>query len=185
MAKADRRSQLLDVAADLVVARGPAAVTIERVAAEADVSRALAYQHFDNAEEVLVALYQREVASLGEAIMAAVALAEEPEAKVRAAVQTFCRVVGSRHGLFTVLAAAGSTIPAKADDGTRAGHRFTEALFEQAFGMSPRRARVAAAVTLGALHGGIEAWAAGELRRREVEDAAVEVIMAFAPDDRR
>lgn len=184
MTKADRRAQLLDVAAALVIDRGPAAVTIERVAAEADVSRALAYQHFVNADEVLVALYRREVAHLGEAILEAVAAAREPDAKLRAAVRTFFDVVGGRHGLFTVLAAAGSNVPANADDGTRAGHRFAQALFEQIFGLAPRRARIAATMTLGSLNGGMEAWAAGELRRREVEDGAVAVALTFAHERR-
>lgn len=179
MSRVDRRGQLLDVAADLVTSRGPGAVTIERLAAEAGVSRALAYQHFDNADEVLVALYRREVAGLGEAILAAVEAESEPEPKLRAAIRTFLDIVGARHGLFTVLAAAGSPVPARADDGTRAGHRFTQALFEQAFGLPRRRAKVAAAMTFGALNGGVEAWAAGDLRRREVEEAALDVALAL------
>ena len=179
MSRVDRRGQLLDVAGDLVTSRGPAAVTIERLAAEAGVSRALAYQHFDNADEVLVALYRREVAGLGEAIVAAVEAESEPEPKLRAAIRTFLDIVGARHGLFTVLAAAGSPVPARADDGTRAGHRFTQALFEQAFGLPRRRAKAAAAMTFGALNGGVEAWAAGDLRRREVEEAALDVALAL------
>jgi AcrR family transcriptional regulator len=184
MSRVDRRGQLLDVAAELVTGRGPAAVTIERLAGEAGVSRALAYQHFDNAEEVLVALYRREVAALGEAILAAVAAEDEPESRLRAAVATFLDIVGARHGLFTVLAAAGSPVPARADDGTRAGHRFTQSLFEQIFGLAPRRAQVAAAMTFGALNGGVEAWAAGELRRGEVEDAALSVALALTGEPR-
>jgi AcrR family transcriptional regulator len=179
MTRTARRDQLLDVAAALVVEQGTSAVTIERVAARAGVSRALAYQHFENAEEVLVALYRREVAALGEAILAAVEGRSEPEEKLRAAIGTFLDIVGARHGLFTVLAAAGSNVPARADDGTRAGQRFTAALFEDTFGLPPRRARVAASLTFGALNGGVEAWAAGELRRREVEDAALDVALAL------
>lgn len=182
MTKTDRRSQLLDVAATLVVERGPAAVTIERVAAEAGVSRALAYQHFANADDVLVALYRREVAGLADAILAAVARRAEPEAKLRAAIGTFLDIVGARHGLFTVLSAAGSHVPTAADDGTRAGQRFTAALFEDSFGLPPRRARVAAALLLGTLNGGVEALAAGELRRGEVERAALEVALVLIGD---
>jgi AcrR family transcriptional regulator len=173
------------VAASLVTERGPASVTIERVAATAGVSRALAYQHFDNAEAVLVALYRREVHHLGEAILAAVADARGEEAQMRAAIGTFLDIVGARHGLFTVLAASGSPVPAQADDGTRAGHRFTERLFEQVLGLPRRRARVAAVLTFGALNASVEAWSAGDLRRREVEAAALDLALGFAREDRR
>jgi len=182
LSKLDRRSQLLDVAAVLVLERGSGSVTIERVAAEAGVSRALAYQHFENADDVLVALYRREVTFLAEAILAAVDAANGPDAQLRAAIATFLDIVSERHGLFTVLVAAGSTVPAKADDGTRAGHRFAEDLFKRIFGLPPRRARVAAAMTFGALNGGVEALAAGDLRRREVEAAAVDIALRLVSD---
>lgn len=180
MAKVDRRDQLLDVAGDLVLGRGVAAVTIERVAAEAGVSRALAYQHFDNADDVLLALYRREVAHLAEQILGAVDAVTLPEAKLRAAIGTFLDVVQARGALLTVLTAAGSDVAARADAGTRGGPRFAESLFRDIFGMSARPARVAAAMTFGALNGGVEAWMAGELRRPEVEDAAVAVALGLA-----
>lgn len=182
MTKVDRHGQLLDVAGGLVTSRGPVAVTIERLAAEAGVSRALAYQHFDNADDVLVALYRREVANLGEAILVAVDREAVPEEKLRAAIGTFLDIVGARRGLFTVLAAAGSPVPAKADDGTRAGHRFTQALFEQSFSLPPQQARVAAGMLLGALNGGVEALGLGEVRRSEVEEAALVMALALVRD---
>ena len=61
----DRGQQLLDVAATIIVADGAAAVSMERLAIEAEVSKALPYKHFENAEAVLTALYRRETAALG------------------------------------------------------------------------------------------------------------------------
>lgn len=185
LTRADRRSQLLDVASVLVTERGTGAVTIERLAAEAGVSRALAYQHFDNADAVLVALYRRELAHLAEAVLAAAGTEGDPQERLRAAIHTFFDVVGARHGLFTVLVAAGSPVPAKADDGTLAGHRFTQALLQELFGLPRRRAQVAAAMLIGALNGGVEAWAVGALRRPEVEAAAVEVALALVGQEGR
>lgn len=185
LAKADRRTHLLDVAAAIAIERGPGAVTIERVAADAGVSRALAYQHFANADEVLVALYRREVAGLADAVLAAVDRVTSPEARLRAAIGTFLDTVGARGGLFTVLAATGSPVPAVADDGTRAGERFTAALLARIFDLPARRARTAGALTLGALIGGFEALAAGEATRREVEEALVAMTLAVVGEGRR
>lgn len=177
LSRADRRDQLLDVAAELVLERGPVAVTIERVAGEAGVSRALTYQHFGNSEEVLRAVYRREVTRLAEEILHAIEGPTGSEARLRAAVRTYLDVVRSRGALFTVLAATGSPIASRADDGTRAGPRFVAELFEEIFDLPGRRARVVASLYLGALNGGIEAWAAGEMRRSEVEDVAVSIAL--------
>ena len=55
-----RRSQLLDVAADAVLAGGMADLTMERLAEQAGVSKALPYTHFESIDHVLVSLYERE-----------------------------------------------------------------------------------------------------------------------------
>ena len=61
----DRRSHLLGVARSLVEARGVAALSMEAVAAEAGVSRALLYTYFDNRAGLIHALWS-EVSNLWE-----------------------------------------------------------------------------------------------------------------------
>ncbi|MGW0248871.1 TetR/AcrR family transcriptional regulator [Nocardia goodfellowii] len=61
MPAAERRAQLLDVARDIAAADGFAAVTIERVARESDVARALVYQQFTDLSGLLTALLDREM----------------------------------------------------------------------------------------------------------------------------
>ncbi len=61
MPAAERRAQLLDVARDIAGAEGFAAVTIERVARESDVARALIYQQFTDLSGLLTALLDREM----------------------------------------------------------------------------------------------------------------------------
>ncbi|MEV0252059.1 helix-turn-helix domain-containing protein [Nocardia sp. NPDC050712] len=61
MPAAERRAQLLDVARDMAAAEGFAAVTIERVARESDVARALIYQQFTDLSGLLTALLDREM----------------------------------------------------------------------------------------------------------------------------
>ncbi|MET8874948.1 TetR family transcriptional regulator [Nocardia sp. NPDC004604] len=62
MSAADRRAQLLDVARDIVAAEGFGAVSIERVAREAQVARALVYQQFTDLSGLMTALVDRESA---------------------------------------------------------------------------------------------------------------------------
>ncbi|WP_433685888.1 TetR/AcrR family transcriptional regulator [Nocardia sp. CA-119907] len=62
MSAADRRAQLLDVARDIVAADGFGAVSIERVAREAQVARALVYQQFTDLSGLMTALVDRESA---------------------------------------------------------------------------------------------------------------------------
>ena len=66
MSREDRRAQILDACADLVLAEGAAALTMERVAEWAGVSRALLYQHATDREDLLVQLYARERAPFEE-----------------------------------------------------------------------------------------------------------------------
>ncbi len=63
LAPDDRRRHLLEVARRIVEAEGVAAVSLEKVAAEAGVSRALLYTYFDNRPGLIRALWD-EVASL-------------------------------------------------------------------------------------------------------------------------
>jgi AcrR family transcriptional regulator len=79
-----RREHLLDVAAQLVVEEGIDAVTMEGVAARAGVSKGLGYAYFANRDELLVALYDREMSMLDHRVTRAVEAAPTLEAKVRA-----------------------------------------------------------------------------------------------------
>jgi AcrR family transcriptional regulator len=62
MSAADRRTQLLDVARDIVAAEGFSAVSIDRVARVAQVARALVYQQFTDLSGLMTALLERETA---------------------------------------------------------------------------------------------------------------------------
>lgn len=55
-----RRDQLLDIAAAVVAEEGTKAMTMERVAEGAGVSKALVYRYFGNRSTLLLELYERE-----------------------------------------------------------------------------------------------------------------------------
>lgn len=59
---AERRAQLLDVARDIVAADGYPALTVERVAGESGVTRAVVYQQFTDLAGLSTALLDRESA---------------------------------------------------------------------------------------------------------------------------
>jgi AcrR family transcriptional regulator len=111
-----RREALLDATKALVTRDGPGAVTMGTVAARAGVTRALVYKHFDNKDELLVALYRREATALDRA-MREVVVAAGPglEAKLRALVEV---VIDSadRHGpFFHLLRGAATSGRARSD----------------------------------------------------------------------
>lgn len=89
MRAAERREHFLDVAAQLVIERGPDAVTMERVSEIADVNRALIYRFFANREELLVQLVERESQRLDDAVGAALEQATTFEETTRAIVATY------------------------------------------------------------------------------------------------
>jgi len=58
----ERRDRFLDAAAEIVIAQGVSAVTMEGVAARTGVNKALGYRYFADRDDLLAALFDREVA---------------------------------------------------------------------------------------------------------------------------
>jgi AcrR family transcriptional regulator len=58
MPRAERRTQLLETAAEIVRAEGTDALTLARVAEQAGVTKPIAYEHFETRAGLLVALYR-------------------------------------------------------------------------------------------------------------------------------
>ncbi len=99
----ERHRDLLDAAARLIAAGGVAAFTMERLAAEGGVSRALAYQHFANVSEVLLELLEREWAWIEERISTGLATASTFAEKVKAATRPYFVAKAERGGVFRAL----------------------------------------------------------------------------------
>ena len=117
MTRAQRREHFLDVAASLVVDSGLESVTMERVASRAGVSKALGYAYFDNSDELLAALFDREMASYDAAIGKAVIGATTFEAKMRATVVAMFDMLAERGQLF------GTLLTGDAPEGSSLGDR--------------------------------------------------------------
>jgi AcrR family transcriptional regulator len=171
----DRRRQLLDTAAAIVVADGVAAMSMERLAADAGVSKALPYKHFDNSEAVLVALYRREARALGKAVWSALSDAPAGSDRTRLAVRAYFDELARRRDVLVALTQPGSTIAA-AGDPQQAGVVFDVDVLTTFAKLDRKRAKEVAGIVQGAIVGAAGTWLAGHGRRQRLEDDLVSVI---------
>jgi AcrR family transcriptional regulator len=101
-----RRRQLLDAAASLIIERSLDAVTMEGVAARAGVSKALPYRFFTNRDDLLIALYDREAGILTRRVREATRSVTGFEPRVRAIVETWLEGVSERGLVLGILVLA-------------------------------------------------------------------------------
>jgi AcrR family transcriptional regulator len=174
----ERRRQLLDAAAQILVQHGLAAMSMERLAAEAGVSKALPYKHFDNSEDVLAELYRRETGALGRSVWRALTEAAPGEDLIRLSIGVYFDEVGRRGPVLAALSAPGSTVPAAADP-SQAGVMFEVEVFSRFHGLDRDRAKVVAGMIQGAIVGATGTWLAGRGTRQELEDALVVMIASL------
>lgn len=165
----ERREQLLDVAADLIAEGGFEAVTMERVAEQAGVSKALPYAHFDNASDLLLALFIRELTDHGQRVIAAIEQSDDP---TRAGIDAFFDTVEKRRIMYRVMLHPTST-PGPLRDFQLSSQTRNDSYFAKRWrrelGLPDSVARVAATMMLDSLGGTVRAWHQGYASRDEVE----------------
>jgi AcrR family transcriptional regulator len=174
----DRRRQLLDAAAVLVVDQGASAMSMERLAVAAGVSKALPYKHFDNAESVLAALYRRETEALGRVVWQALSDAAPDVDRVRLAIRVYFDEVARRGPVLAALSRPGSTISSVADP-AQAGVIFEVEVLNRFHGLDRDRAKAVAGMVQGAVVGATGTWLAGRGTRAELEDDLVTMIRSL------
>ncbi len=86
---AERRTQLLDVAARILLDQGPERVTLQRVAQVAEVNQAIIYRFFDNRDGLLLALCEREAGRYEDALRAKVRAATTFEERIGALAHSY------------------------------------------------------------------------------------------------
>lgn len=172
-----RRAQLLDATADLIVEEGVPAMSMERLALQAGVSKALPYKHFANAEAVLAALYRREVGELGTRVWQALEDAEPNSDLVRCGISTYFDQLIERGPVLAALSRPGSTIAAIADP-DQAGVIFEVQLLTRFHGLDRSRAKTVAGLIQGAVVGAASTLRQGHGTRQELEDDLVTVVGA-------
>jgi AcrR family transcriptional regulator len=179
LSRAARREQLLDAAAELLVEMGEGAVTMERVAEWAGVSKALPYSHFENSDDVLVALYSRVVGQLGERILAAIESSDPSTDRAPLLVATYFDAVADIGPILGAVTASGSRTAELADGDHKVGPRFVARLLTDHFGIPREPARAAAPILLASLTGAVLAWRDRASSRAELERMVVAVMRAL------
>jgi AcrR family transcriptional regulator len=177
----DRRNQLLDTAAQIVRELGVSAVTMDSVTQRAGVTRRVAYFHFDNTDALLVALLDREMSADDDRLTAVldgdVALRE----RVSALVRIHFDGLRERGGVLEALASAHVGDDATAKRQTERYRSLIERLAEairREHAMRKRHAMTAAAILVRAVEGATDAWVAGLLPRREIEELFTDLALA-------
>lgn len=177
LSRAERRDQLLSVAAELVKEGGLAAVTMEGVADRAGVSKALPYSHFANADDLLVELYRREVVDHRRRVREDGL--RNPSNPSRAAFREFFHTIQGRHVVYSVLTQPTQT-PGPLRDQQLAFQRQSEQFFASRYreklDVAESTALIAACIMLQSLGGTIRAWSRGYGSEEEIEEVFVTMI---------
>jgi AcrR family transcriptional regulator len=180
---ARRRSQLLDAAAALLARDGAAAeaVTMDAVAAQAGVSKALVYRYFDNADALLLALAAREMSQVAEQVRAAMERAVTFEESIRASLAAWFDVLTERGGVVVALlgapALAGSLGERRRALRSMIGDNYATRA-TSAYRLDPELATVATTILLAGLDGLIDCWVERRAPRRQLVDIYTTMCLA-------
>ena len=178
VAKADRRSLLLNAAASVVADKGLAGFTMEGLAIAAGVSKALPYRHFTNADDALVALMTREVTHLGEAMTAACDGIDDGDLMIAAAIGAYFDIIVERGGLLNELAGPGSTLPELATGGTRTPPGFLLELLGRGYALHGQPAILTAWLVTALAIAGSDSLARDDAPRTTIEPLTIAAIIA-------
>ncbi|CAN5621943.1 hypothetical protein BH18ACT1_BH18ACT1_12740 [soil metagenome] len=178
----ERREQYLEVAADLAVREGVAAVNMDAVAVGTGVNKALLYRQFSNRGEILSALFERETTALDEGILRAIGSAEGFEPQLRAWVGAWFDFIATRGTLLGRLMDARTVSEEVAP---RHGRRVREivelygAWYAREFRLDVEVGRDAAAMLFAALGGVVDRWSASPTAatRRRLEAGYVDTVL--------
>lgn len=170
LTREQRRASLVDAAARLVATGGARTVTMERVAAEAGVTKAVPYAHYENAGELLADLFEREADELSTRVAEAVERCDGFEEKVKATVTTWFDYAMERGPLLQVLFSTDVPEPmaARRAARTEADRRLWVEFIMAEAEIDRPTATVAATVLFTGGASLLELWIAKVLPRREL-----------------
>lgn len=179
----ERTEQFLDSAAELIGEAGFDAVTMESVAAKTGTNKAITYRHFANRGELLLALFEREMADLDRQVAQALEGPGSYEDRTRAAVHTWFECMGRRGRVL------GALLDAKLMERQIAKRyrtrqdrlfKYFGRVFAKQFGLPEDTAIDAAAILIAGLMGALDRWihAPGDETRRRLEDTYVSLQFA-------
>jgi AcrR family transcriptional regulator len=103
MAASDRRLAILEAARAAFAEGGFHQTSLDAVAEQAGVSKALIYEHFDSKRELYLAMLEMHTDELVERVRAAVTAADQPEERLHAGLEAFFTFVEERRGAWRIM----------------------------------------------------------------------------------
>jgi AcrR family transcriptional regulator len=184
---AARRDQLLDTAAELLLAGGLSTLTMERLAEAAGASKGLGYAYFDNIDDLLGALFEREVGNLYTRVIDAMTDTKGLDARIRAAVSAYFDAVARHGALLSALQAAVASRPLARTRPDRATNDFLRELasvLAAELDVEPRVAYAHAAAVVATADSFGRTWKITRLTRTQIEDTCSRFILAGLRESR-
>lgn len=159
-ARAERRELFLDVTAGLVETEGVAAVTMERVAAMAGLSKPVIYSHFGSRGELLLALLERSWRNVDTAVQARLSTAKTLDDNIDALVVGYFDAVADQGALMTLMSNTSQEplVESARQARIRAAEAEWSAVYRRRAGLPAAVADACAAILRSTLQGATEYW---------------------------
>jgi AcrR family transcriptional regulator len=183
--RAERREYFIDVVGILVADEGLAAVTMERVAALAEVSKPVLYSHFPDRGALLTALLERCWHQMDSVVQGRLRAAHSLDECLEAVVTGYFDELDRQGPVLQLMVTSGWHEPAVEDARVRrhrAAEREWSAFYEQQVGLPAAVAEPAAAMLRTALQGAAAYWIEHPKSRREDVVRTCLVIMRAGLD---
>jgi AcrR family transcriptional regulator len=167
------------VAGEILLASGFDALTMEGVAQRAGVSKGLGYAYFSNAEDLALALHEREVAAVFRRVEAAMQGQAGFDERVRRALAAYFDVVEERGVLFAMLETQLTSGRRKRSARRRLGSflSFWSQEIAAELGVGSLLSTALAGVVLSTADFCARTWRAGRLSRAEAEQLCADFVL--------
>ncbi|WP_232828401.1 TetR/AcrR family transcriptional regulator [Kribbella monticola] len=178
MTSAERREQLITIARGLFAQKGFEATSVEEIAAKAEVSKPVVYEHFGGKEGLYAVVVDREVRKLLDTVTASLTAGRAHELVEQAALALLDYIENSSDG-FRILvrdspvgSSTGSFISILSDVGTRVEHILAEEFKRR--GLDPKFAPMYAQMLVGMVALTGQWWL--DVRRPKKPDVAAHLV---------
>jgi AcrR family transcriptional regulator len=185
--KAGRRELLLDVAYELLGTEGWSATTVRAVCAAARLNPRYFYESFEDLDALIIAVYDRLVAQLGDEVLAALdTVPDDARSQARGAIETIVRFVDEDRRRAKVLYVEALGNEALNRRRIETGHQMVtlvELTANERHGPLPKGehiGRIGASILVGGTGELVVAWLEGRIpvSRDQLVDDATEIFMA-------
>ena len=178
MTSAERREQLITIARGLFAQKGYEATSVEEIAARAEVSKPVVYEHFGGKEGLYAVVVDREVRALLDGVTGALTAGRAHELVERAAGALLDYIENNSDG-FRILvrdspvgSSTGSFISILSDVGTRVEHILAEEFKRR--GLDPKNAPMYAQMLVGMVALTGQWWL--DARKPKKQDVAAHLV---------